>query len=102
MKTVRFEDLLKQYDEGMRQTEDYPQWHKAMTDVNICKLLMERHPNVDPNPAIADVVDATEMAEIIREAEAMTEAFIKSEIERGARELYRRLAGVAEAPGSKQ
>jgi hypothetical protein len=32
-----------------------------------------------------------EMTEIVREAEAMTEAFMKSEIERMAREFYHRL-----------
>jgi hypothetical protein len=38
-----------------------------------------------------DLFDATEMTEIVREAEAMTEAFMKSEIERMAREFYHRL-----------
>ena len=37
-----------------------------------------------------DLFDAIEMTEIVREAEAMTEAFMKSEIERMAREFYHR------------
>jgi hypothetical protein len=38
-----------------------------------------------------DLFDASEMTEIVREAEAMTEAFMKSETARMAREFYHRL-----------
>ena len=52
-------------------------------------ILMKRYPNADPNATVADVVDPTEMVEIIREAEMKTEGFMKSKIEQGAREVYR-------------
>ena len=53
-------------------------------------ILMKRYPNADPNATVADVVDPTEMVEIVREAETRTETFTKSKIEQGAREVYRR------------
>ena len=52
---------------------------------------MERRPVADHNATMMDLFDATEMTEIVREAEAMTEAFMKSEIEPMAREFYHRL-----------
>ena len=48
-------------------------------------------PVANPNATMMDLFDATEMTEIVREAEAMTEAFMKSEIERMARKFYHRL-----------
>ena len=54
-------------------------------------ILMKRYPNADPNATVADVVDPTEMVEIVREAETRTKTFTKSKIEQGAREVYRRL-----------
>ena len=53
--------------------------------------MLFRSPVADPNATMMDLFDATEMTEIVREAEAMTEAFMKSEIERMAREFYHRL-----------
>jgi hypothetical protein len=100
MKTIKFEDLLKEYDEMVRQTGDYIKGYKAVVDANVCKLLLERHPNADPNATIAD--SESEMVEIIREAEAMAEAFMKSEIERGAREAYHRIVSAPEPPVTKQ
>jgi hypothetical protein len=65
-------------------------------------ILMKRYPNADPNTTVADVVDPTEMFEIIRGAEMKTEAFMKSNIEQGAREVYRRFVTAAEPPTTKQ
>jgi hypothetical protein len=42
---------------------------------------MKRYPNADSNATVADVVDPTEMVEIVRETETRTEAFMKSKIE---------------------
>ena len=69
----------------------YTKAYKAFVEANILKLVMERCPVADPNATMMDLFDATEMTEIVREAEAMTEAFMKSEIERMAREFYHRL-----------
>jgi hypothetical protein len=88
MKTIKFEDALKDYLEEMKRTGWYTKAYKAFVEANILKLVMERRPVADPN---ASMMDATEMTEIVREAEAMTEAFMKSEIERMAREFYHRL-----------
>jgi hypothetical protein len=65
-------------------------------------ILMKRYPNADPNATVADVVDPTEMVEIIREAEMKTEAFHEVKDRQGARELYRRLVTAAEPPTMKQ
>jgi hypothetical protein len=102
MKTIKFEDALKHYLEEMKRTGCYDKAYEALCNANILKLLMGRHPDADPNLTIADVVDATEMTEIVREAEVMTETFLKSEIERRAREFYHRLRQFAEAPVTKQ
>ena len=91
MKTIKFEDALKDYLEEMKQTGWYTKAYKAFVEANILKLVMERRPVADPNATVMDLFDATEMTEIVREAEAMTEAFMKSEIERMAREFYHRL-----------
>jgi hypothetical protein len=93
--------VLKQYRDEMKRTGKYDKAYEALCNANILKLLGERHPDADPKLTIADVVDATEMTEIVREAEAMTEAFMKSEIERMAREIYHRLMGdvLNEPPG---
>jgi hypothetical protein len=99
---IKFEDLRKEYDEMLRQTQHYAKWRKAKVDENICRLLLERHPNADPNTTVADLVDGPELVEIIREAETMAEAFIKSTIEEKARELYRRLVTATEPPATKQ
>jgi HEPN domain-containing protein len=80
MKTVKFEDLLKEYDEMFKQSEHYAKAYKAMTDAYVARLLLDRYPNADPNATLAEVV--------IREAEALAEAFIKSAIEEGARGAY--------------
>jgi hypothetical protein len=87
MKTIKFEDALKDYLEEMKRTGWYTKAYKAFVEANILKLVMERRPVADPNATMMDLFDATEMTEIVREAEAMTEAFMKSEIERMAREL---------------
>jgi hypothetical protein len=91
MKTIKFEDVLKDYLEEMKRTGCYTKAYKAFVEANILKLVMERRPVADPNATMMDLFDATEMTEIVREAEAMTEAFMKSEIERMAREFYHRL-----------
>jgi hypothetical protein len=46
---------------------------KYVVNVNIYRLLMERYPDAHPDKAFAEIVDATELAEITREAEAMAE-----------------------------
>jgi len=91
MKTIKFEDALKDYLEEMKRTGWYTKAYKAFVEANILKLVMERRPVADRNATMMDLFDATEMTEIVREAEAMTEAFMKSEIERMAREFYHRL-----------
>jgi hypothetical protein len=91
MKTIKFEDALKDYLEEMKRTGWYTKAYKAFVEANILKLVMERRPVADPNATMMDLFDATEMIEIVREAEAMTEAFMKSEIERMARKFYHRL-----------
>ena len=91
MKTIKFEDALKDYLEEMKRTGWYTKAYKAFVEANILKLVMERRPVADPNATMMDLFDATEMTEIVGEAEAMTEAFMKSEIERMAREFYHRL-----------
>ncbi len=91
MKTIKFEDALKDYLEEVMRTGWYTKAYKAFVEANILKLVMERRPVADPNATMMDSFDATEMTEIVREAEAMTEAFMKSEIERMAREFYNRL-----------
>jgi hypothetical protein len=91
MKTIKFEDALKDYLEEMKRTGWYTKAYKAFVEANILKLVMERRPVADPNATMMDLFDATQMTEIVREAEAMTEAFMKSEIERMAREFYHRL-----------
>jgi hypothetical protein len=90
MKTIKFEDALKDYLEEMMRTGWYTNAYKAFVEANILKLVMER-PVADPNATMMDLFDATEMTGIVREAETMTEAFMKSEIERMAREFYHRL-----------
>jgi hypothetical protein len=102
MKTIKFEDLVKEFDEMFRQSEDYAKGFKTMVDANICKLLLERHPNAGPNATTADLVSESEMAKIVREAEAMTEAYMKSMIEQGARRAYHRLVSAPEPPVTKQ
>jgi hypothetical protein len=97
MKTIKFEDALKDYLEEMMRTGWYTNAYKAFVEANILKLVMER-PVADPNATMMDLFDATEMTGIVREAETMTEAFMKSEIERMAREFYHRLRQCAEAP----
>jgi hypothetical protein len=91
MKTIEFEDALKYYLEEMKRTGWYTKVYKAFVEANILKLVMERRPIADSNATMMDLFDATQMTEIVREAEAMTEAFMKSEIERMAREFYHRL-----------
>jgi hypothetical protein len=91
MKTIEFEDALKDYLEEMKRTGWYTKVYKAFVEANILKLVMERRPIADSNASMMDLFDATQMTEIVREAEAMTEAFMKSEIERMAREFYHRL-----------
>jgi hypothetical protein len=91
MKTIKFEDALKDYLEEMKRTGWYTKVYKAFVEANILKLVMERRPIADSNASMMDLFDATQMTEIVREAEAMTEAFMKSEIERMAREFYHRL-----------
>jgi iron uptake system EfeUOB component EfeO/EfeM len=91
MKTIKFEDALKDYLEEMKRTGRYTKAYKAFVEANILKLVMERRPVVDSNATMMDLFDATEMTEFVRETEAMTEAFMKSEIERMAREFYHRL-----------
>jgi hypothetical protein len=88
MKTIKFEDALKDYLEEMKRTGWYTKVYKAFVEANILKLVMERRPIADSNASMMDLFDATQMTEIVREAEAMTEAFMKSEIERMAREFY--------------
>jgi hypothetical protein len=51
---------------------------------------------------VADLVSETELAEIIREAEAMTEALVKAEIEQAARRAYHSLVSAPEPPMTKQ
>jgi hypothetical protein len=87
MKTIKFEDALKDYLEEMKRTGWYTKAYKAFVEANILKLVMERRPVADPNATMMDLFDATEMTEIVRESEAMTEAFMKSEIERIERVL---------------
>jgi len=91
MKTIEFEDALKDYLEEMKRIGWYTKVYKAFVEANILKLVMERRPIADSNATMMDLFDATQMTEIVREAEAMTEAFMKSEIERMAREFYHRL-----------
>jgi hypothetical protein len=56
-----------------------------------------------PNATITDLVSETELTGIIQEAEAMTETYMKSMIEQGARSAYRRLVDDApEVPATKQ
>jgi hypothetical protein len=100
MKTIKFEDLLKEYNEMFRQGEDYAKAYKAFVDANICRLLLERYPNADTNATTADLVSESvwEMVDIIREAEARAEASVKSMIEQGAREAYNRIVGAPEPP----
>jgi hypothetical protein len=102
MKTIKFEELLKEFDEMTRQTEEYAKAYNAMVDANICKLMLERYPNADPNATIADLVDNNERPEIIRAAEATTEAYMKSMIEQGARRAYHRIVSAPEPPVTKQ
>jgi hypothetical protein len=102
MKTIKFEDVLKECDEMVRQTEDFARAYKAGVDANICKILMERFPNADPNATMRDLVSESEMVEIIREAEAMTETYVKSVIEQKAREAYNRIVSAPEPPTTKQ
>jgi len=99
---IKFEDVLKEYDEWMRQREGYAEAHKDLVDANMCRLVLERHPNADPNMTVRELVTEAELVEILREAEAMTEAFMKSKIEEGAREVYRRLVTVAGSTSTKQ
>jgi len=101
---IKFEDLRKEYDEMLRQTQHYVKWRKAKVDENICRLLLQRHPNADPNMTVRELVAGAELVEIIQEAETMAEAFIKSVIEEKVRELYRRLvtATATEPPATKQ
>jgi hypothetical protein len=101
MKTIKFEDVLKECDEMVRQTEDFARAYKAGVDANICKILMERFPNADPNATMRDLVSESEMVEIIREAEAMTETYVKSVIEQKAREAYNRIVSAPEPPTTK-
>jgi len=68
MKTIKFEDALKDYLEEMKRTGWYTKAYKAFVEANILKLVMERRPVADPN-ATMDLFDATEMTEIVREAE---------------------------------
>jgi hypothetical protein len=91
MKTIEFEDALKDYLEEMKRTGWYTKAYMAFVEANILKLAMERRPIADSNATMMDLFDATQMTEIVLEAEAMTEAFMKSEIERMAREFYHRL-----------
>jgi hypothetical protein len=94
MKTIEFEDALKDYLEEMKRTGWYTKAYEAFVEANILKLVMERRPIADSNATMMDLFDATQTTEIVREAEAMTEAFMKSEIERMAREFYHRLRQV--------
>jgi hypothetical protein len=50
---------------------------KYVVNVNIYKLLMERYPDAHPDKPFAELVDATELAEITRKAEAMAETSLK-------------------------
>jgi hypothetical protein len=101
--TIKFEDVLRDYEELARQSEDFAKARKAKVDESICKLLLNRYPNADPNMTVAEVVgDETVMAEIVREAEALADAFMKSQIEEGARKVYRRLVSAPEPPATKQ
>lgn len=102
MGTIKFEDVLKECNEKLRQDEDYKKAYKAAVNAIVCDLLLKRHPRADPNMTIADLVDAAEMAEVVREAETMAEALMKSEIEQAAREAYRRLVSAIEPPATKQ
>jgi HEPN domain-containing protein len=90
MKTVKFEDLLKEYDEMFKQSEHYAKAYKAMTDAYVARLLLDRYPNA----TLAEVV--------IREAEALAEAFIKSAIEEGARRAYCSIVSAPEPSATKQ
>ena len=71
MKTIKFEDALKDYLEEMKRTGWYTKASKAFVEANILKLVIERRPVADPNATMMDLFDATEMTEIVREAEAM-------------------------------
>jgi len=48
-----------------------------VVDVSIYKLLMQRYPGAHPDKTFAELVDATELAEITRKAEAMAETSLK-------------------------
>src|SRR5262249_17626504 len=99
---IKFEDVLKEYDEWMKQREGYAEAFKHGVDANMCKLVLERYPNADPNMTVRDRVAEAEMVEIRGEAETTTEALMKSKIEEGAREVYRRLVTAAESTTTKQ
>src|SRR6516165_12318558 len=49
MKTIKFEDVLKDYLEEMKRTGWYTKAYKAFVEANILKLVMERRPVADPN-----------------------------------------------------
>jgi hypothetical protein len=49
MKTIEFEDALKDYLEEMKRTGRYTKAYKAFVEANILKLAMERRPIADSN-----------------------------------------------------
>jgi hypothetical protein len=64
MKTIKFEDALKDYLEEMKRTGWYTKAYKAFVEANILKLVMERRPVADRNATMMDLFDATEMTRI--------------------------------------
>jgi hypothetical protein len=48
MKTIKFEDALKDYLEEMKRTGWYTKAYKAFVEANILKLVMERRPVAGP------------------------------------------------------
>jgi DUF1009 family protein len=106
MKTIKFEDLLKEYDEMVRQTEDFAKAYKAMVEANVAKLMMERierHPKFHRNMNADEAgVTEAEINKIFQQAEVMTETHIKSMIEQGARRAYHSIVSAPEPPVTKQ
>jgi hypothetical protein len=105
MTKIKFEDLLKEFDEMIRQSEDYAKGFEAGVEMYVAKILLERYPtppNGDPNITTEEFVSESEKADILREAVARTEALMKSKIEQGAREAYNRIVGAPEPPTTKQ
>jgi hypothetical protein len=49
MKTIEFEDALKDYLEEMKRTGWYTKAYEAFVEANILKLVMERRPIADSN-----------------------------------------------------